>query len=135
MIGQRLIRPSLRIIGRVEPLPGDAFTVAVWNPFARAYQSVASVEEGVRRIRALADLIRYMLLRRHPKLDLLEDVPAADTSQRARWAEVRINPTTDRRCETRQDDRPGWVHAAGMTRATGIIYARVGCSPGVSNVS
>ena len=56
---------------------GDRLFVEVWNPFVRKYQPVSSVDEGVNRVGGLANLIGRMWLERHPKRDLLMDVPVA----------------------------------------------------------
>jgi hypothetical protein len=125
----RLARPSLKVTGRTEEPPASRFTFEVWNPFLRSYQPVASVEDGVLRVGELADLISRMRARQHPKLALLEDVPEADLIDRTCWAELRINPTIPRGCDTRQDDYPAWTQAGGLVQATQIVCARVGCAP------
>jgi hypothetical protein len=122
----QLARPSLRMIGRSGDQQASRFTFEIWNPFIRTYQPVASVEEGAVRAGELAALIGRMWLRQHPKLALLEDVPDADLIERARWAEVRINPTARRTYDTRQDNHPAWTQAVGMARATEAACARVG---------
>lgn len=124
----QLVRPSLRLSVRAEAPPGHRVTSEIWNPFVRAYQPVASVEEGVQRVSELADLIGRMWTRQHPKLALLEDVPEPDLIERARWAELRINPTIQRGCDTRQDDHPTWEQAVGLVQATATICERVGVS-------
>lgn len=124
----QLVRPSLRLATRTDAPPGDRLACAVWNPFLRTYQPVASVEDGVQRVGELADLIGRMWTRQHPKLALLEDVPEADLIERARWAELRINPTIQRGCDTRQDDHPAWEQAVGLVQATATICERVGVS-------
>jgi hypothetical protein len=129
----QLARPSLKITGRTEEPRESRFTYEVWNPFLRVYQPVASVEEGVLRIGELADLIGRMWTRQHPKLALLQDVPEPDLIDRARWAELRINPTIQRGCDTRQDDHPAWEQAVGMVQATATICERVGCMPGAQD--
>lgn len=90
MIRYAVARPSLKIIGRADHERASRFIFRVWSPFARAYQPVASVEEGLHRVLELASLIGRMTLRQHPKLALLADVPEADALERARWAEFRI---------------------------------------------
>lgn len=124
----QLARPSLKIAARAEGLWANRFTYEVWNPFLHTYQPVASVEAGVRRASELADLIGRMWTLQHPKLELLEDVPEADLIDRARWAELRINPTIQRGCDTRQDDGPDWVQATGLVQATETVCVRVGVS-------
>ena len=131
----QLARPSLKITGRANGTRADRFTCEVWNPFFRAYQPVASVEEGVLRVGGLANLIGRMWTRQHPKLALLEDVPDADLIDRARWAELRINPTIQRGCDTRQDDHPAWSHAVGLVQATQTVCTRVGCTPQTASPS
>jgi hypothetical protein len=124
----QLVRPSLKLTARTDAPPGHRLACQVWNPFLRIYQPVASVEEGVQRVSELADLIGRMWTRQHPKLALLEDVPEADLIDRARWAELRINPTIQRGYDTRQDDHPAWEPAVGLVQATGHICERVGAS-------
>jgi hypothetical protein len=125
----QLVRPSLKLSIRTDGPSGPGLACEVWNPFLRLYQPVASVEEGVQRVSELADLIGRMWTRQHPKLELLEDVPDADLIDRARWAELRINPTIQRGCDTRQDDHPAWEQAVGLVQATAAICDRVGHAP------
>lgn len=129
MMRHRLARPSLRIIERNADPPARRLSFEVWNPFAAGYQSVASVQEGLRRVGELAALIGRMWARQHPKLALLEDVAGAGVIRQARWAEMRINPTTQHSYDTRQDNDPAWAPAAGMAQATQIVCTRVGCEP------
>ena len=49
----------------------------MWNPFVSDYQSVDSIEDALRRVGELAELICGMWLQRHPKQDALADVPDA----------------------------------------------------------
>ena len=113
--------------------PANQFKVEVWNPFVSAYQPVGSVEEGLRRVGELADLISRMWLERHPKQDALADVPDPDATEGTRWAEFRINATTFKSYDTRHDDRLIWSRAAGLTQAAATICARVGYSAPVSS--
>jgi len=124
----QLVRPSLKLTARAEAPAAHRLACEVWNPFLRTYQPVASVEEGVQRVGELVDLIGRMWTRQHPKLALLEDVPEADLIDRARWAELRINPTIQRSCDTRQDNQPAWEQAVGLVQATETICERVGVS-------
>jgi hypothetical protein len=129
----QLVHPSLKVTGPTKDPRADCFTFEVWNPFQRIYQPVASVEEGVLRVGELADLIARMWTRKHPKLALLEDVPDAELIDRAHWAELRINPTVPRGCDTRQDDHPAWSQAGGLVQATQTVCTRVGCTPQTAN--
>jgi len=131
----QLVRPSLKVTGRSQELRANRFTFEVWNPFLRTYQTVASVEEGVLRVGELADLIARMWTRQHPKLALLEDVPDADLIDRTAWAELRINPTIPRGCDTRQDDHPAWSQTGGLAQATQTVCTRVGCAPQTASAS
>jgi hypothetical protein len=70
-------------VGQSQP---SRFVVEVWNPFVGAYQAVVSVQEGLRRVRELSDLICQMWWQRRPKLDALSDVPNAVASNGERWA-------------------------------------------------
>jgi hypothetical protein len=123
---RRLNRPSLKITHHVERRHERQFAVEVWNPFVSEYQPIDSVEDGLRRVDELADLICRMWLERHPKQDVLADVPDPVTTEGTRWAELRINATTFKSYDTRRDDRPAWSRAAGLTQAAAIICARVG---------
>ena len=107
----------------------------MWNPFAGAYQPADSAEDGLARLGELADLICRMWLQRHPKRDVLIDIPDAAASDGERWAEFRINATTFRSYDTRNDARPGWARAAGMTQAATTTCARVGYALSVATVS
>ena len=85
------------------------------------------------RVAELADLICRMWLQRHPKRDVLVDVPDAAATDGTRWAEFRINATTFESYDTRYDDRPGWARAAGMTQAAATTCTRVGYIPPPAN--
>ena len=126
MIKRRLSRPSLKITRHADHGRPSRFIFEVWNPFVSAYQAVGSVEDGVRRVGELADLISRMWLQRHPKQDSLVDVPDASAPDGNRWAEFRINATTFKSYDTRHDDRPGWARVAGMTQAAAMTCAKVG---------
>ena len=125
---QRLSRPSLKITRYVDRRQEGQFVVEVWNPFADVYQVVNSVEDGLRRVGGLADLIGRMWSQRHPKRDVLVDVPGAVAIGGASWAELRINATTFRSYDTRSGDRPAWARAVGITHATATICTKVGYS-------
>lgn len=124
-----LCRPSLKITRSGGQAEGNRFCVEVWNPFVHEYQSVKSIDEGVRRVGDLAKLIGCMWLERHPKRDILMDVPVAAEIGGWHWAELRINATTSRSYDTRSDDRPIWARAADMKQATATICSKVGYMP------
>ena len=124
-----LCRPSLKITRSGGQMKVDRFCIDVWNPFIHVYEPVNSVEEGVARADALANLIGRMWLERHPKRDALMDVPVTAKIDGWRWAEVRINATTFRSYDTRSDDCLAWVGAAGMKRAVAAICVNVGYMP------
>ncbi len=126
---RRLSRPSLKITRLPHQTDAGAFAVEVWNPFINTYQSVLSVQEGLKRVGQLTDLICQMWLQRHPKLDALSDVPNAIAADGERWAEFRISGTTFRSCDTRHDERPAWIKAPGLSQATAITCGRVGLEP------
>jgi hypothetical protein len=130
---RRLNRPSLKITHRVDRRYVSQFVFEVWNPFVSEYQPIDSVEDGLRRVGELADLICRMWLQRHPKQDVLADVPDPVTTDGARWAEFRINATTFKSYDTRRDDRLAWARAAGLTQAAVTICARVGYAAPASN--
>ena len=71
----RLSRPSLKITRQADQDRATHFIVEVWNPFTSAYQLAGSVEDGLARVGKLANLIGSMWLQRHPKRDVLVDVP------------------------------------------------------------
>jgi hypothetical protein len=128
----RLSRPSLKITRQADQDRATHFIVEVWNPFTSAYQLAGSVEDGLARVGKLANLIGSMWLQRHPKRDVLVDVPDAVATDGKRWAEFRINATTFRSYDTRYDDRPGWARATGMTHATATTCTRVGYAPPIA---
>ena len=132
---RRLNRPSLKITHHVERSYASQFVVEVWNPFVSAYQAVLSVQEGLRRVGELSDLISRMWVRRHPKLAALSDVPNAVAVDGEHWAEFRISGTTFRSCDTRNDERSTWVRSPGMDRATSITCGKVGWEPPMAPVS
>jgi hypothetical protein len=132
---RRLHRPSLKITRRADRRRASHFGFEVWNPFVSDYQSVDSIEDALRRVGELAELICGMWLQRHPKQDALADVPDAVATDGSRWAEFRINATTFRSYDTRYDDRPAWARAAGLTQAAATTCARVGYAVPVSTAS
>ena len=123
---RRLCRPSLKITRYPDQRRTSHFSVEVWNPFIGAYQPVDTVEDGLTRVGELADLIGRMWLQRHPKRDVLADVPDGVKKDGDHWAELRINATTFRSYDTRYDDRPTWARAIGMEQAAATICAKVG---------
>ena len=129
---RRLNRPSLKITHHVDGRYANQFVFEVWNPFVSEYQPVDSIEDGLRRVGELADLICRMWLERHPKQDVLADVPDPVATKGTRWAEFRINATTFKSYETRHDERPIWARAAGLTQAAATICDRVGHAVPVS---
>jgi hypothetical protein len=66
-----------------------------------------------------------MWVERHPKRDVLKDVPSAAEIV-GRWAEFRINATSFRSYDTRSADRPIWAIATGMKQAATAICSKVG---------
>ena len=74
----------------------------------------------------LAGLIGQMWLQRHPKQNVLADVPDVASTDGIQWAEFRISATTHRSYETRRFDRPGWMRATGLTQAAETTCAKVG---------
>jgi hypothetical protein len=73
MFRRKLHRPSLKITRHADPCQAGNFTFEVWSPFTGNYQVVASIEDGMRRVDQLADLIYQMWLQRHPTQDALAD--------------------------------------------------------------
>ena len=126
---RNLCRPSLKITRLGDQAEGNPFCVEVWNPFVHQYQPVNSVDEGVTRVGDLAKLIGRMWLERHPKRDVLMDIPVAAGIGGRRWAELRINATTFRSYDTRSDDCPIWAKAADMKQAAAAICSKVGYTP------
>ena len=119
-------RPSLKITRSGDQALGDRFCVEVWNPFVHGYQPVNSLDEGITRVGDLATLIGRMWLERHPKRDVLMDVPVASEFDGLRWAELRINATTFRSYDTRSNDYSVWTRAAGIKQAAAVICSKVG---------
>jgi hypothetical protein len=122
----RLCRPSLKITQYADQGRAGQFRVEVWNPFRAEYQPASSLEDGVKRVSELADLISRMWLERHPKRDALRDVPDMVETDGSHWAEFRINATTFRSYDTRYDGRPAWARATGMMRAATTVCTKVG---------
>ena len=96
-----------------------------------------SVEDGLRRVNELADLIWQMTLQRHPKQDALKDVPAAatDGTDSDQWAEFRINATKYRSYDTRRSGRPSWTRTTGITQAAARTCDWIGYEPQHSSVA
>ncbi len=128
-------RPSLKITRCVDEQRASRLTFEVWSPFVASYQTVASVEAGLRRIDQLARLIYQMRMQGHQKQDLLADVPEADRSDSGQWAEFRVSATTHRSYDTRRKDRPHWARAIGMLQAAEATCASVGCTLPVFQVA
>ncbi len=131
----RLSRPSLKITRHVDETQDSQFIIEVWNPFVSAYQAAGSVEDGLKRVGELADLISRMWLHRHPKRDVLVDIPEAAAGDGTRWAEFRINATAFRSYDTRDDARPAWARVGGMTQAAAMTCTRIGHALPPSTVS
>jgi len=125
---RKLCRPSLRITQSANRIWPSQLRFEVWNPFLGTYQVLDSVDDATKRVGELADLICRMWLQRHPKRDALADVPDALATDGSRWAEFRINATTFRSYDTRNDGRPAWTKATGMVQAVTAVCARVGCA-------
>lgn len=123
---QRLSRPSLKITRHGGQGETDGFVFEVWNPFIGNYQSIDSILDAMRRVEELAGLIGQMWLQRHPKQNVLADVPAVTRTDGIQWAEFRINATTHRSYETRRFDRPGWMRATGLVPAAETTCSKVG---------
>jgi len=148
-------RPSLKITRHAAQTEASSFGFEVWSPFTANYQKVDTIEDGLRRIGELADLICQMWVQRHPKQDTLADAPdageagageagageagageagagevgetpGANEVETVEWAEFRINATTFRSYDTRRSDRPNWMRATGMVQAAEATCSRVG---------
>ncbi len=117
-------RPSLKITRHTDQ--ASSFGFEVWSPFTANYQKVDTMEDGLRRVGELADLICQMWVQRHPKQDTLADAPDSNEVETAEWAEFRINATTFRSYDTRRSDRPNWMRATGITQAAEATCSRVG---------
>jgi len=123
---QRPRRPSLKITRHADETQAGSFGFQVWSPFTANYQTVDSIEDGLRRVDQLAGLICQMWLQRHPGQDTLEDAPDAVGTDTVQWAEFRINATTFRSYDTRRFDRPNWMRATGMLQAAETTCNKVG---------
>ena len=119
-------RPSLKITRHADRSDTSSFGFEVWSPFTANYQKVDTIEDGLRRLGELADLICQMWVQRHPKQDTLADAPDASEPETVEWAEFRINATTFRSYDTRRSDRPAWMRATGMVQAAEATCNRVG---------
>jgi hypothetical protein len=123
---QRLSRPSLKVTRQWGRGETDGFVFEVWNPFIGNYQPIDSILDAMRRVEELAGLIGQMWLQRHPKQNVLADVPAVTRTDGIEWAEFRINSTTHRSYETRRFDRPAWMRATGLIQAAETTCTKVG---------
>jgi hypothetical protein len=123
---QRLSRPSLRITRHADQEGTNSFVFEVWSPFLGQYQSVDSIDIGLRRIDELTRLICQMWLQRHPKQATLVDVPDPEQNDGVEWAEFRINATTFLSYDTRGFDRLGWMRVAGLAQAAKATCGKVG---------
>jgi hypothetical protein len=119
-------RPSLKVVRHEESAAPIHFTFEVWSPFVGAYQPVASIEDGLRRVDELASLIGRMWIQKHPKQHALTDAPDLGVINCTEWAELRANATPYRSYDTRRSDRPTWVRATGLAQATDMICKRAG---------
>jgi hypothetical protein len=108
----------LKISRQHDQEQASSFIFEVWNPFAGINQRVSTMEDGLRRVRALANLIFQMGLRKHPKQALLVNVPDVDGQDGGLWAEFRVNPTLFRSYDTRHRGQPAWAHSTGIHQAT-----------------
>jgi hypothetical protein len=84
MTSRRTCRPTLKITRYAASEWEGYFFCEVWNLFVGVCQRVDSVEDGATRVGELADLIYRMRLRRHPKQDVLIDVPETATANGGR---------------------------------------------------
>jgi hypothetical protein len=125
---QRLSRPSLRITRQARRNDTDGFVFEIWNPFIAGYQPADSILGAMRRVEELAGLIGQMWLQRHPKQNVLADVPDVRSTDGIQWAEFRISATAHRTYETRRSDRPGWMRAISLTQAAETTCAKIGCA-------
>ncbi len=125
----KMNRPAFRITRHASESQPDDFVFEVWNPFTGLYQSVESVDVGLRRVAELTRLISQMRVQRHPKHEALIDVPdAVAAGEGDWWAEFRVSATTFRSYDTRGYDRLGWMPAAGLVEATKATCGKVGCA-------
>jgi hypothetical protein len=134
-MNQRAVcRPSLKITLWGDQAEANRFRIEVWNPFRHEYQPINSIDEGMARVQALAQLIGRMWMERHPKWSALQDVPNAAQIDGMRWAELRVDATISKSYETRSDDRPAWARASGMGQAATTVCKKVGYAlPGTAS--
>ena len=59
---QRRSRPSLKITRCSDTTQPSTFLFETWSPFTGSYRTADSIENGLRRVRELADLINQMWL-------------------------------------------------------------------------
>jgi hypothetical protein len=131
----RMNRPSLKITRQASGSDADGFAFEVWNPFTGNYQPSGSIEDAMQRVEKLAGLIGQMLVQRHPKQDLLTDVPDVVRTDDIQWAEFCINATRYPSYDTRRFDRPGWTRATGLVQATEVTCTKVGYARPVPDAS
>jgi hypothetical protein len=123
---RRLSRPSLKISRQQDQEQASNFIFEVWSPFAGRYERVESIEDGLRRVRALASLIFQMWLHEHPKQALLVSVPDVDGSENSLWAEFRVNPAANCSYDTRHGGDPAWARSTGIKHAAATTCAKSG---------
>jgi hypothetical protein len=121
----------LRITHQTDGRQATDFTFDVWSPFTGSYQNVGSLENALRRVTQLADLIAQMWQQKHARQGTLTDLPVVAATERSRpgdphWAEFRINPANFRSYDTRRIDRTGWLRATDMVQAAEITCKAVG---------
>jgi hypothetical protein len=114
MFSRKLYRPSLKITRHAGPCRAGNFTFEVWSPFTGHYQVVASIEDGMRRVDQLADLIYQMWLQRHPKQNALADVPDTESTDTESTDTAKWGGSASMRRRTAATTRGGTIDQAGL---------------------
>ena len=111
-------RPSLRITRHDDRAPPGDFSFEVWNPISSSYESMASLNHGLRRQTQLAETVRMMWVQQDPARSSIKDAPDPADDDDTEWAEIRVSVWANRVYETRNFDQPAWKKA--MSRAAAI---------------
>lgn len=79
---------------------------------------MASLGDGLDRVTALAEQIRFMWVQQDPARSTLTDLPDPADDDATEWAEFRVSFQANTVYETRNFDQPDWKKA--MTRNSAI---------------
>ena len=119
-------RPTVKVIRQDDRAPPANASFEVWNG---SYESMASLNHGLRRQTKLAEAVRMMWVQRDPTLSSLNDAPESVADDHTEWAEFRVSVWAKRVYETRNFDLQVWKKAMNKTAAIETICNEVGYVP------